>query len=56
VALRLLYLIFVRILGRLALLARSEVFKEAEILVLRHQLAVCVGRWHVRGRRGRIGR
>jgi putative transposase len=40
VALRLVYLIFIRLLGALALLLRSEVSKEAEILVLRHQLAV----------------
>jgi putative transposase len=40
VVLRLLYLIFVRLLGRLALLARSDASKEAEILVLRHQVAV----------------
>jgi hypothetical protein len=39
-ALRLAYLIFIRLLGALALLLRSDVSKEAEILVLRHQLAV----------------
>jgi hypothetical protein len=40
VALRLLYLIFVRLLSWLALPTRSDASKNAEILVLRHQLAV----------------
>jgi putative transposase len=40
VALRLVYLIFIRVLGALALLPRLSVSKDAEILVLRHQLAV----------------
>ena len=39
-ALRLTYLIFIRFLGALALLVHSDISKEAEILVLRHQLAV----------------
>jgi hypothetical protein len=39
-ALRLVYLIFIRLLGALALLPRSDVSKEAKILVPRHQLAV----------------
>ncbi len=37
---RLLYLIFIRLCGWLALLPRSDNVKDTEILVLRHQIAV----------------
>ena len=37
---RLLYLIFVRLRGRLVLLGRSSVSTNAELLVLRHEVAV----------------
>src|SRR3981081_1758730 len=40
VTLRLMYLIFLRLISWAALLARSDTSKDAEILVLRHQLAV----------------
>jgi putative transposase len=40
VALRLMYLIFLRLVCWVALLVRSDASKDAEILVLRHQLAV----------------
>jgi len=40
VSIRLLYLIFVRLCGLLVLLGRSSASKNAELLVLRHEVAV----------------
>jgi putative transposase len=40
VSMSLLYLIFVRLCGRLVLLGRSSASKDAELLVLRHEVAV----------------
>ena len=45
VTFRLLYLIFLRLCGWLALLPRSDNVKNTEILVLRHQIAVLQRLW-----------
>jgi hypothetical protein len=49
-ALRVLYLVFLRLLGLLLLLARSEAAKDAELLALRHEVAVLRRRLGVRPR------
>jgi hypothetical protein len=44
------YLVVLRVFGWLALLARSDRAKDAEILILRHQVAVLQRLWGSRTR------
>jgi hypothetical protein len=50
------YLAVLRMVGWLTLLARSDCAKDAEILILRHQVAVLQRQVKARGCRGPTGR
>jgi len=56
VSLRLVYLAVLRVFGWLALIARSDRAKDAEILILRHQVAVLQRQVRPHGHRGPTGR
>jgi hypothetical protein len=56
VPLRLLYLTIAQVFGWLQLLSRSQASKDAEILVLRHELAVLPARSPGQGSTGPTGR
>ncbi|KUN57831.1 hypothetical protein AQJ46_45745 [Streptomyces canus] len=51
-ALRMLYLVFLRLLGLLLLLTRSQQTKDAELLALRHENAVLRRQLGVRPHKG----
>jgi hypothetical protein len=52
VSLRLIYLIMIRVVGRLVLPGRGQASKDAEIMVLRHEVGVLRRRVTARAGRG----